>query len=462
MRPHDRTPPCRAGRSGSIEPVSEFGLYRAATTLGGPLIRLHLARRRARGKEDPERFRERLGIASRPRPDGPLTWVHAASVGESLSLLPLIERLRERRPGASVLMTTGTVTSARLMEDRLPAGAIHQYAPVDRLRYVRRFLAHWRPDAALWAESEFWPNLITETAACGAAMILVQGRISPRSNARWRGHRPLIAHMLSRFAVSFAQSEIDAEHLQDLGARNVACLGNLKFSKPPLPVDDEELARMRGAIGARPCWLAASTHPGEDDIVARAHRHLQAALPNALCLIVPRHPERGAAIARQLSARGLTVTRRSAGEAITSATDVHVGDTIGELGLFYRLVSIAFIGKSLAGKAMARKSMAGGGQNPLEAAQLGCAVLFGPDMTNFAGVAAALEASGAAQTVLDDRMLATTVLALLQHDDDRARRAAAAIAVAAAEAGALDRVADAILPYLSPLSPPGAVPHARP
>lgn len=434
--------------------MSELGLYRAATTLGGPLIRLHLARRRARGKEDPERFRERLGIASRPRPDGPLTWVHAASVGESLSLLPLIERLRARRPAAHVLMTTGTVTSARLMEDRLPAGAIHQYAPVDRLAYVRRFLAHWRPDAALWAESEFWPNLITETAACGAAMILVQGRISPRSNARWRRHRPLIAHMLSRFAVSFAQSEVDAERLHDLGARNVACLGNLKLSKPPLPVDAEELARMRGAIGTRPCWLAASTHPGEDEIVASAHRRMQADLPNALCLIVPRHPERGAAIARQLSARGLTVTRRSAGEAITSATDVHVGDTIGELGLFYRLVSIAFIGKSLAGK-----SMAGGGQNPLEAAQLGCAVLFGPDMTNFAGVAAALEASGAAQTVVDDRMLATTVLALLQHDDERARRAEAAKAVAAAEAGALDLVADAILPYLSlPEEPSGARP----
>lgn len=432
--------------------MNELAFYRAATTVAGPLIRLHLARRRARGKEDAERFRERLGVAGRQRPDGPLIWVHAASVGECLSLLPLIEHLRACRPAAQVLMTTGTVTSARLMADRLPPGAIHQYAPVDRRAYVRRFLAHWRPDAALWAESEFWPNMITETAAAGAAMVLVQGRMSSRSYARWRRHRPLIAHMLAPFAMSLAQSEADAERLRDLGARNVAYLGNLKFAKPPLPVDTDELTRMRVAIGDRPCWLAASTHPGEEDIVVRAHRRLQTTLPNALCLLVPRHPERGPAIVKRLNALGVTVTRRAAEEAIARSTDIHVGDTIGELGLFYRLTSVAFIGKSL---------MGGGGQNPLEAAQLGRAVLFGPDMTNFAAVAAGLLASGAAQTVADEAALARAVLALLQHDDDRTRRGEAAMAVAAAEAGALDRVIDAILPYLPLLPSPAEASHAR-
>ncbi|MCW5700734.1 MAG: 3-deoxy-D-manno-octulosonic acid transferase [Rhodospirillales bacterium] len=430
--------------------MSKLALYRAATTLGGPLIRLHLARRRARGKEDARRFGERLGKTDVTRPAGALLWVHGASVGESLSLLPLVELIRQRWPAYTVLMTTGTVTSAALMGGRLPAGAIHQYVPVDRVAYVRRFLDHWRPDVALWAESEFWPNLIIETAARDIPMILVQGRISTRSFEGWSRHPSMITRLLAGFFLCLGQSEIDTDRLRALGAHPVDCLGNLKFAKPPLPVDEQELSRLRTAIGERPCWLAASTHPGEEEIVGNVHRLLCEHLPDVLTLIVPRHPERGAEIAERLAATNLVVSRRAAGGAISPATDIHVGDTIGELGLFYRLAPVVFVGKSLAGE---------GGQNPLEAAQLGCAVLFGPNMSNFEIIAGKLTKSGAAEIVGDEAGLANAVRHLLTDDADRARRIAAGQAVADAEAGALDRVVEAIAPFLQPALT--ATRHAR-
>jgi 3-deoxy-D-manno-octulosonic-acid transferase len=368
-----------------------------------------------------------------------LIWFHAASVGESLSLLGLMEVVRRRWPDHPVLMTTGTVTSARLMTERLPEGAIHQYIPVDRVSYVRRFLAHWRPALALWAESEFWPNLLIETAARGVAMVLVQGRISDRSYARWRRRPKTIARLLSSFALALGQSGPDAERLRLLGASRVDCLGNLKFAKSPLMFDADELERLQGAIGDRPLWLAASTHPGEEEIAAAVHARIRPHNQGLLTMIVPRHPERGQAIARNLRERGVVIARRASGEPITEATDVYLGDTIGELGLFYRLAPITFVGKSLAGE---------GGQNPLEAAQLGCAVVHGPRMSNFAEIARRLAAAGAAVEVLDDTSLAQTVARLLADRPARHRMGEAGRRVAATEAGALDRVADAIAAFL--------------
>jgi 3-deoxy-D-manno-octulosonic-acid transferase len=426
--------------------VNELDLYRIATTAGGPLIRLYLERRKLRAKEDPERFGERLGCAGLPRPEGNLIWVHAASVGESLSLLALIEVLCRRWPGHAVLMTTGTVTSARLMADRLPAGAIHQFIPVDRATYVRRFLDHWRPDLVVWSESEFWPNLLLDTGARGVPMVLVQGRISDRSYANWCRRPRTIARLLSCFALCLGQSSTDAERLRYLGAPRVGNLGNLKFAKPPLPFDAEELDRLRCAIDGRPVWLAASTHPGEEEIATGVHLRLRGRTEGLLTAIVPRHPGRGQEIARRLSDRGVLIARRSAGEPITKATDVYIGDTIGELGLFYRLAPVVFVGKSLAGE---------GGQNPLEAAQLGCALVHGPQMNNFAEIVHRLAAVGAAQEVCDEGSLAEAVAQLLADDTARRRMGEAGRQVAAAEAGALDRVVDAIAAFLPPVQEKG-------
>ncbi len=414
--------------------------YRWATSLGAPLIRLYLSLRMALGKEDAERFGERLGRPGRPRPDGPLVWVHAASVGESISMLPLIGRLLDERPGQHVLMTTGTVTSARLMAERLPEGAFHQYVPVDRVAYVRRFLDHWRPDLVLWAESEFWPNLLGEPARRGIPAILINGRVSPRSFAGWRRFKGSIGRLLSGFQLCLGQSEADARRLVQLGAAEAKCLGNLKFAAPPLPADPGKLETLEKAVGVRPLWLAASTHPGEEECAGRAHGRLKAVHPGLLTVIVPRHPERGAGIAAALLASGHAVSLRSAGEAIEPATDIYVADTLGELGLFYRLAGVVFVGKSLVPQ---------GGQNPLEAARLDCALILGPHMTNFEDIARALAAGGAALVVDGEAELAAALERLLGDEGERKRRADAAQALATTESGVLDSVMAELAPFLS-------------
>jgi len=419
-----------------------LSLYRLATELGAPLISFYLRVRKANGKEDATRFEERLGCASRKRPVGPLVWAHGASVGEALSLLPLIGRLVSDRPSLEVLVTTGTVTSARLMAERLPEGSFHQYVPVDRLPYVRRFLEHWRPDLVLWAESEFWPNLITETVTRNTPMILINGRISPRSFAGWRQFSSLIKGLLGGFRLCLGQTEADAERLRRLGAPTVRCVGDLKFAGLPLPVDEEELASFKEVLGDRPVWLASNTHSGEEEIAATVHRQLKAKHPGLLSMIAPRHPDRGPKIAAQFRAQGLVVGQRSAGDAIGPETDVYLADTMGELGLFYRLVGIAFIGKSLVPL---------GGQNPLEAARLDCAIIHGPHMMNFEDITRRLNASDAAAEVADEKELEAAVARLLDDGSQRDKMAGAAEAFAAAEAGVLDAVLGELEWFLKPL-----------
>ena len=419
-------------------------LYRALTVLATPLIALYLGRRRGAGKEDPERFPERLGVAGAARPEGMLVWVHGASVGEALAALPLIERILETRPESHLLITTGTVTSARLMADRLPPRALHQYAPIDRPDAVRGFLDHWRPDLAIWIESEFWPNLLADTQARGVPMVLVNGRMSARSYKRWMLMRGVIRRLLGGFALCLAQSEGDAGRLRDLGAKDVRSLGNLKSAAPPLPVDKAALGELRESVASRPLWLAASTHPGEETIAAASHRALAADHAGLLTVIAPRHPERGPVIAMGLRDRGLIVALRSAGEAIAEDTDIYIADTLGELGLFYRLAPLVFVGGSL---------VPHGGQNLLEPARLDCAIVHGPHMQNFASFAAAFAAARGAVEVADGAQLTAAVGKLLGESDERQRLAGAARAVAEAEAGVLERIEAALKPYLDGIAP---------
>lgn len=416
-----------------------LALYRGLTTLGAPLIAYYLDRRMARGKEDRLRFGERRGIASLARPAGRLVWLHAASIGESVSMLPVIERLQAEK-NTTVLITTGTVTSAELMAERLPDGAIHQYVPVDRLPWVRRFLDHWHPDLALWAESEFWPNLLVETAARRVPLILLNGRISDRSFAKWRRQPRLAHHLLDCFVLCLGQTPSDADRLVQLGAGKVACRGNLKFAAPPLPVDDGALAELRDRLDGRPRWLAASTHDGEEALVGRIHRMLRASHPGLLSIVVPRHPNRGNDVAAELRAAGLTVARRGAGEAVTAETDVLLADTLGELGLFMRLAAIVFMGKSLIGQ---------GGQNPLEPARLGASVLFGPFMDNFADIASRMCAAEAAEQVADETSLADAVSRRLSDPRALALSGRRAHDFAEAEDGVLDAVLGEIDPWLN-------------
>ncbi|HEY3909695.1 MAG TPA: glycosyltransferase N-terminal domain-containing protein [Stellaceae bacterium] len=423
--------------------------YRALTSALTPLVPLYLARRCKRGKEDGPRLSERRGIAGEPRPPGPLVWVHAASVGEATTMLRLIGRLRQTRPRLQILVTTGTVASARLLETRLPAGARHQFAPVDLPLWVARFLAHWRPDLALWVESELWPNLVLATHSRGVPMMLINGRLSARSYRRWCKLPGLIRPVLGAFDRCLAQDAEQALRLRRLGAREVAAIGDLKAAAAALPVDQAELWQLRRQIGSRPLWLAASTHAGEEEIAAAAHRRLAADRADLLTIIAPRHPARGDAIAAMLAGSGLAVARRSRGDPVTGQTEIYLADTIGELGVFYRLAGIAFIGGSLTPR---------GGHNPFEAARLDCAVLHGPDMSNCTGMAAALAAVGAAQTVTGADELAAAVATLLVNRRLRSERCAAAARVAAAGDAILDTVLLRLAPWLDRLAPADARP----
>lgn len=416
-------------------------LYRGLTTVAEPLVRAYLGRRARRGKEDPLRLAERRGIASAPRPEGPVIWLHAASVGEAQSALALIDRLRAMRADVNLLVTSGTVTSAGMLRKRLPERATHQYVPVDLSRWVRRFLGHWRPDMALFLESELWPNLVLETAKQNCPLILVNGRLSARSFDRWRKAPGIVGPLMRSFALCLGQTERDRERFAALGAPRCDYLGNLKYSAEPLPADKAALAAMRKAVGKRPIWLAASTHPGEEMMAAAVHSALKESYPGLLTIIVPRHPNRGDEIVAALDAK-FSVCRRGKNEMPTADCEIYLADTLGELGLFYRLAEVAFIGGSTGTL---------GGHNPLEAAQLDCAVIHGPDMSNFKTVAADLAAAESALSFENEAGLIMAVARLLEDHDKRKRLAKAARKVSVENADALDRIADALTPFVEAL-----------
>ena len=348
--------------------------YRVLTSLGVPLAPLLLAWRTKRGKEEPDRHPERYGLPSAPRPDGFLAWFHAASVGEVNAALPVIDTIAARHPEVSVLLTTATVTSAQLARDRLPKCAVHQYVPLDNQGYMRRFLSHWRPDLAVLVESEIWPNLVLETKAQGIPLLLINGRMSTSSFRAWRRRPGLSRPLFSAFDLVLAQNDSLAERFAQLGAARSLDVGNLKIDAPAPPADLPGRKELAAALADRPVLLAASTHPGEDEVVAEAHTIMKRKLPDLLTVIVPRHPERGSQIAEQLRNANLTAELRSEGKLPESGTDIYVADTIGELGLFYALATVAFVGGSLVPK---------GGQNPVEAIKLGAVVLTGPNWKKF-------------------------------------------------------------------------------
>ena len=415
-------------------------LYQLASAAGSPAAPQVLARRLTRGKEHPERLSERRGETSLPRPQGPLIWVHGASVGEMLAVVPLIERLRAE--DFAVLVTSGTVTSAALAEQRLPDGAIHQFIPLDAPRFVRRFLDHWRPDLALFVESDLWPNLILSCAERRVPMIVVNGRLSERSFSRWRMVPGAIAALLSRFDLCLTQSSADAERYTQLGAPRVLSTGNLKLDAPAPPVDEATLNRLKGIIGDRPVVAAASTHAGEETAIIASHRRLRAKFPTLLTMIAPRHPVRGESIAEIAKVAGLTVALRSRRAQPMPDIGVYVADTLGELGLIYRLAPIVFMGGSLATH---------GGQNPIEAIRLGAATVHGPHVWNFAEIYATLDAEHGAVSVTDEETLTVRLGEWLA--DPTARRAVADAAAGTVErlGGALKRTLAALDPYLMQL-----------
>ena len=430
-----------------------FGLavYRMATRAIGPLVPFLLSRRLKRGKEDAARLNERRGETTRARPDGVLIWIHAASVGESLSVLPLINHILATRDDAHVLVTTGTVTSAKLMAERLPPRALHQYVPLDHPDFCATFLDHWRPDIGVWVESEFWPNLITTSDERGIPLALVNARITQKSFKGWQRFPKTIADLVGRFSLVFAQDKASATRLEALGARRVNTPGNLKHDAEPLTADAADVAAMRNAIGTRAIWLATNTHAGEEMIAADVHMALLHDYPGLLTLIVPRHPARGDEIARQLHHRGLGVAQRSIGQTIDAGTDIYLADTLGELGVFYRLCEIVFIGGTMTDL---------GGHNPFEPARLHTAMIAGPSEFNFTEAFATFVNAGALIRVADSAGLAAAVSGLLADDTECNRRADAAEAIVAKSSAATRTTCDALISLLPAIPAESAVSHA--
>ncbi|MBV9990977.1 MAG: 3-deoxy-D-manno-octulosonic acid transferase [Alphaproteobacteria bacterium] len=409
-----------------------YRLYRAATAVLTPLLPLFLRRRAGRGKEDRTRANERLGRDLPARPGGTLIWVHGASVGECIAALPLIEALLKDE-SRQVLVTSGTVTSAKMMAERLPARALHQFVPIDLPSATARFLDHWRPDIGLFVDSDIWPNLVFGAAERGIKMALVNARMSDRSFQGWRWAPKTAAALLRAFDLCLAQDEEIAERFRKLGARDVRALGSLKADAPPLPADAHALDALRLAIGSRPILLAAQTHPGEDETILPAHDTLRQTLPNLLTIIVPRHVQRGPEIAMLCGTRA--VRRRAAGEMPLADTAVYVADTMGELGLFYRLASFAFVGGSL---------IRHGGQNPLEPARLDCAVLAGPHTFNFTSAYEAIFRLQGMGLVHSSSEIAAIAQRLLTDPAEAKRMSAAAAAAAETLGGAVGKTVAAI------------------
>jgi len=420
-------------------PGLQLKTYRGATSLLRPIAPYLLGMRERQGKEDATRRGERLGQTKAARPAGPLVWVHAASVGETNAILPLIDRIRHERGDINFLLTTGTVTSAGIAARRMGPRVIHQYIPLDAPEYAARFLDHWRPDLAVFTESEIWPNLILETSARKIPLTLVNARMSGRSFARWRRSSGIAKPLFNRFDVVLAQNEKIARWFGELGARRVQPVGNLKIDAPPPPVDAGEVARLKAALGGRPSLVAASTHEGEDAIIANAHRRLARDVAGFCTIIAPRHPERGTAISELVQGLGLRVSQRSLGGLPNERCDIYIADTIGELGTFYSLCPVAFIGGSLVDR---------GGQNPIEAVRHGAAVLTGPSWHNFRDAYGTLIRHHGALEVRSPDELALAAAGLIRDEGELQRMRAGATAALATLSGALDRTLEALLAHL--------------
>jgi 3-deoxy-D-manno-octulosonic-acid transferase len=351
----------------------------------------------------------------------------------------MLRRLTQARPGVSCLVTTGTVTSAQFLADRLPESAFHQYVPVDVLPWVRRFLDHWRPDVAVWTESELWPAMLTEAHDRGIPMLLINARISTRSFRRWRSMGGMAEALLGRFDRILAQDDLAGHQLLTLGAdpERLTVEGSLKEGAAPLPYDEAERVRIARALSGRAVWLAAATQPGEDEIVVAAHNTARRALPMLALILAPRHPNRGDALAAMLRGRGLSVAQRSKGEAIGADTDVYLADTLGEMGLWYRIASVSFVGGSL---------VEVGGHNPFEPALLGSAILFGPHVRNFVDGYRRLTDADAAVLVKSETELAEALITTMAPD-----RAAAMAAAGWAACSEGAEVTDAVLAAIGDL-----------
>lgn len=418
-----------------------IGIYNSLIRVLYPLvIRSYIQKRIEIGKEDVKRFNERIGRPQKERPEGKLIWFHGASVGESVSMLPLINRLLESSPDVHVMVTTGTTTSADLMAKRLPERAFHQYIPIDNPSFTNRFVKYWQPDLVLWFESDFWPAMLSTIKKKNIPLILVNGRISNKSFKRWQQFDYISKELLSCFTFCLGQSEEDAYRLRVLGARDSTCLGNLKFAGLPIPVDAAKKNEIISQIGNRRLFCISSTHDNEEYQLGRQLPKLFADFPDLLVIIAPRHPQRGADVQNQLQELGLQTALRSAGQPITAQTQVYIADTIGELGIWYGICPIVFIGGSL---------IPHGGQNFMEPSRMKDAVIVGPYMHNFTEAMQRAQKANAIIQATDAAEVISNVHQLLESPDLLDAKRSLAYNWAAGEAKVLDGIVEKVKGYIN-------------
>lgn len=414
-------------------------IYNALITVLYPLvIKGYINKRKQIGKEDVTRFNERIGKPKRERPEGKLFWLHGASVGESISMLPLINKILETYQDAHVMVTTGTVTSADVMQKRLPERAFHQFIPIDNPVFTTRFVKYWHPDVALWFESEFWPAVLSSIRRKNIPLILINGRISNKTFKRWQQFDFVCKELLSCFTMCLGQSEEDAYRLRVLGAKDAICLGNLKYAGLPLPVDEKNKQALLKQIGKRKIWLASSTHDDEEVRIAKIHKRLKEKFADLLTIIVPRHPNRGQPVADEIAKLELSTALRSKSEKITTSTDIYIGDTIGEMGLWYDIANIVFIGGSL---------IPHGGQNFIEPSRVRDAVLVGPHMHNFTDAMNRAKKADAVMQVIDTVELQEKLEELLDNENLLEAKRSLAYNWAASENKVLEGIMDKIKAY---------------
>lgn len=350
-------------------------LYRFLCQLIKPIYqKVMIPRRLKDGKEDPARLNEKFGFASMKRPQGKLIWIHAASVGETLSILKLVREIQSLYHDVQILVTSGTVTSARVVADKFPKTIIHQFAPMDFQDSVTRFLDHWKPDLALWVESELWPNMIFSVKERKIPLVSVNVRFSDRSLRRWCWFKGFFLDLLQCFEVIFVQTKSVEKKLKFLGVRNVFYKGNLKFAADPLDAPQDLLDVLEQSIQNRKVWVASSTHEGEEELILEVHEKLKTHFPDLLTILIPRHPDRAQKIMKLLGEHKETFQLFSASPKPSETTDVLIVDQVGLLGVFYRLSPLVFVGGSFVGV---------GGHNIIEPAQLDSVIFHGRYMHNF-------------------------------------------------------------------------------
>lgn len=381
--------------------------YRFLTSALKPVIYLYLLKRKFAGKEDSKRFKEKFGKAATSRPKGKLIWIHGASVGESLSALPLIDKISKEYPDINILLTTGTVSSAKLVANKLPNNAIHQFIPVDTAGAVKKFLNHWSPDLSLWLESELWPNLLSLTSQ-KCPIITINARMSDASFKKWQRFPSIAKTILNYFDLTLAQSQDDANKFKKLGTKKVKYLGNIKYGNPALEANPKKMGELITQIGDKTVFLAASTHSNEEYMIAKIHKSLKEKHPQLFTIIVPRHPKRTTDILNDISDLELNVSVRKKKDKINENTDIYIANTMGELGIFYRLSTLVFIGGSL---------VPHGGQNLLEPAKLDCVILLGKHTFNFAEITNEFLERKATIQVNDDKELKNELAKLLENSD---------------------------------------------